>query len=313
MDLIGQLGYYLAGILEGDGTIIVPKSDNTNKTVPSIYISFHINDLEFAKFLISVLGYGTIQKEPTPKAFRLVIRNRKGILDIINLVNGKFRTPKISALHLLIDWVNDKNLKRTDDKNIVIYKLPIDHSPLESNSWFAGFSCCPEVVTFEVRTSDDGVKRNFSTVFSISQSRIDSHLFRAYEQIMSIIAKFLLAKLSMVYISTYDRLGKQASWRAKSTSQRGSIVVVNYFSKYPLFNSKQLDFEDWSKCLHLILAKAHYKIAEVKSSDFDEENKGLDGKVMINTGAEKIKVIKSGMNRSRISFNWDHLNSFYTR
>jgi hypothetical protein len=240
MDLSGQLGYYLAGILEGDGTIIVPKSDNANKNVPSIYISFHINDLEFAKKLISVLGYGTIQKEPTSKAFRLVIRNRKGILDIINLVNGKFRTPKISALHLLIDWVNNNNLKKTNDKNIVIYKLPIDNSPLESNSWLAGFSCCEG--TFEVRTSDDGVRRNFSTVFSISQSRIDTHLFKAYEQIMSTIAKFLLAKLSIVYISTYDRLGKQASWRAKSTSQRGSTVVVNYFSKYPLFNSKQLDF-----------------------------------------------------------------------
>lgn len=44
---------------------------------------------------------------------------------------------------------------------------------------------------------------------------------------MSTIAKFLLAKLSIVYISTIDRLGKQASWRAKSTSQRGSTVVVN--------------------------------------------------------------------------------------
>jgi hypothetical protein len=105
MDRNGQLGYYLAGILEGDGTIIVPKSANTNKTVPSIFISFHINDLEFAKNLISVLGYGTIQKEhTTPEgAFRLVVRNQEGILDIINLVNGKFRTPKIFVLHLLID------------------------------------------------------------------------------------------------------------------------------------------------------------------------------------------------------------------
>lgn len=62
LDLSGQLGYYLAGILEVDGTIIVPKSDNANKNVPSIYISFHINDLESAKNFISVLGYGTIQK-----------------------------------------------------------------------------------------------------------------------------------------------------------------------------------------------------------------------------------------------------------
>lgn len=76
----------------------------------------------------------------------MVIINRKGILDIINLVNGKFRTPKISALHLLIDWVNNNNLKKTNDKNIVIYKLPIDNSPLESNSWLAGFLVVKELL-----------------------------------------------------------------------------------------------------------------------------------------------------------------------
>jgi len=50
------------------------------------------------------------------------------------------------------------------------------------------------------------------------------------------------------------------------------------------------------------LAKAHYKSAEVKSSNYEEENKVLDGKVLIHTGAEKIKAIKSVMNRSRTLF-----------
>jgi hypothetical protein len=103
--LNGQLGPYLAGLIEGDGTIIVPSS--LKKNTPSINISFHINDKVFAEFLVNLLGYGTIQPEPTANAVRLCIRNKSGIIDIVNLINGYFRTPKITALHRLIDWIND--------------------------------------------------------------------------------------------------------------------------------------------------------------------------------------------------------------
>jgi len=45
------------------------------------------------------------------QAFKLVIRNKEGILDIISLVNGKFRTPKINKLHSLIDFINSDPTK----------------------------------------------------------------------------------------------------------------------------------------------------------------------------------------------------------
>ena len=55
----------------------------------------------------------------------------EGILLVIRLVNGFFRTPKINALHRLINHYNSSG------HNIAI--LPLDTSPLSSNSWLSGF------------------------------------------------------------------------------------------------------------------------------------------------------------------------------
>ena len=101
---MGQLGPYLAGLLEGDGSFSIPGllSGNT----PTIYISFNIKDLEFAKFLMDLLG-GSIQMEGnTDQAFRLVFRSKEHILNIIELINGHMRTPKKSQLVKLIEFVN---------------------------------------------------------------------------------------------------------------------------------------------------------------------------------------------------------------
>nr|YP_009059705.1 LAGLIDADG/HNH endonuclease [Parasitella parasitica]AIO05755.1 LAGLIDADG/HNH endonuclease [Parasitella parasitica] len=60
----GQLGYYLAGLIEGDGSIIVPTKDKTpsgKNTHPVIRIVFTLADLPLAKKLQQVLGCGFIQ------------------------------------------------------------------------------------------------------------------------------------------------------------------------------------------------------------------------------------------------------------
>lgn len=101
---VGQLGPYLAGMLEGDGSFSTPGllSGNT----PTIYISFNIKDLEFAHFLMDILG-GSIQPEAnTTQAIRLVFRAQEDILKIIQLINGHMRTPKIGALVKMIEFAN---------------------------------------------------------------------------------------------------------------------------------------------------------------------------------------------------------------
>lgn len=44
------------------------------------------------------------------------------------------RTPKIEALHRLIDWFNARS-----NNNIKLSKLDLDSSPLSSSAWLAGF------------------------------------------------------------------------------------------------------------------------------------------------------------------------------
>ncbi len=44
------------------------------------------------------------------------------------------RTPKLEALHRLIDILQDKN------RIIGITKMPLDMSPINSNSWLSGFT-----------------------------------------------------------------------------------------------------------------------------------------------------------------------------
>lgn len=64
-----------------------------------------------------------------------MIQNLQGVLTVINLINGKMRTPKVNALYSMIDWLNTYKLSKENN----ISKLPLDNSPINSNSWFSGY------------------------------------------------------------------------------------------------------------------------------------------------------------------------------
>ena len=64
----------------------------------------------------------------------LLFQDIKSIKNIAVLLNGNMRTPKIEALHRLIDWLN----AWTTD-GFKIYNLGLDNSWLGSNPWLSGF------------------------------------------------------------------------------------------------------------------------------------------------------------------------------
>ena len=121
-----QLGFYLAGLIEADGSIIVPKENSKNS--PTISISFNILDKPLYR-----LGFGFLEIIESSNAVRLVFRGKYNILKIINLINGKFRTPKIEKLHNLIMYINNMMLK-SEEKLIL---LPLDLNSFDNNSWFS--------------------------------------------------------------------------------------------------------------------------------------------------------------------------------
>lgn len=120
-----QLGYYLAGLIEGDGSIILRKGGR-EKTSPKIVFTFHNREIPMYEKLKSRLESGVVYLEKNGVC-RYSITNADAVIKVINLVNGKFRTPKIQALYDAID-----NLNKWRNANLL--KLPLDTSSVDSNA-----------------------------------------------------------------------------------------------------------------------------------------------------------------------------------
>jgi hypothetical protein len=101
-----NLGYYLTGLIEGDGTILTPICERSAKNrlnYPSIQITFNLKDMPLALVIQKELGFGSLARLKGINAYRLTINNIEGLLFMVYLLNGKMKTPKIIDLDKLID------------------------------------------------------------------------------------------------------------------------------------------------------------------------------------------------------------------
>jgi hypothetical protein len=148
------LGAYLAGLIEGDGSIIVPKEDRNilgKKNYAFVKVCFSIYDKVLAEHLCKSLG-GFLRFNSKQTFVEWVIVDFHSLYNLTNLINGFFRTPKVSQFALLVNYIN----KRIDSLNETpqllkigvsqhmnykrITSLGLDSSPIEANSWLSGFT-----------------------------------------------------------------------------------------------------------------------------------------------------------------------------
>ena len=130
-----QLGYYLAGLIEGDGHLSIPAKGKTtlNRILnPRVVFTAHINNIEMYILLQKRLGGIGRFQHSGDNVIRYIIGDNKGILKIIELVHGKFRTPKNITFNFLIEFFNFKY-------NHNIPNSPLDLSDFANNSWLTGF------------------------------------------------------------------------------------------------------------------------------------------------------------------------------
>lgn len=83
---------------------------------------------------MEVIKGGTIVYPKDSNYLDLLVQDIKSIRNIAVLLNGNMITPKIEALHRLIDWLNARS---TD--GFKIYKLSLDNSWVGSKAlviWF---------------------------------------------------------------------------------------------------------------------------------------------------------------------------------
>lgn len=131
-----NLGYYLAGLLEGDGHISLPSLGVTmlNRVLnPRIVFTSHINNLGMYAFIKSELGNIGRFQTSSDNVIRYIIGDIKGIMLLVNLMHSKLRTPKNIRFNDLIKFMNTKYSLDTPESLL-------DNSNLLNNSWFTGFT-----------------------------------------------------------------------------------------------------------------------------------------------------------------------------
>lgn len=127
----------MAGLIEGDGSIIVKKTIRNKKgklLYPVVKITFVKKDAPLAQKIMEVIKGGTIVYPKDSNYLDLLFQDLKSIKNIAVLLIGNMRTPKIEALHRLIDWLNARTTV-----GFKIYNLGLDNSWLGSNPWLSGF------------------------------------------------------------------------------------------------------------------------------------------------------------------------------
>ena len=223
---------YLTGLIEGDGSIIVPKTERSSKgklNYPSIQIVFHLKDIPLALLIQKNLGGSLIRKKGV-NAYILYINDQKEILNLVRLLNGNMKTPKINSLYKLIDWLNNKNT------NLNLTKLPLNTNSLKNDAWLSGM--IESDGHFSVRSTLTGKYPKIECKFELSQRQKD-HLGYSNETFLANIAEFLNVPLKNIRENTPN-----PQYRLRTMSLETNLRLVNYLNEYPLFGSKFLDYSD---------------------------------------------------------------------
>lgn len=278
MSPAAQLKPYLAGLIEGDGTIVVPKKERSDKnklTYPSIQIVFNAKDLPLAVMLLKLIGHGSINKRKESAAYILTINNRQGLLHTVSLINGHMRTPKWFALSELIIWLNKHEISLQRAKPDPIKILPLSSSPLIADSWLSGFIEADG--SFQVRTSLNSKYTRLACSLEITQARTAKNGDDMFPILKNI------ADLFNVNVNPIRDDRKNPQYRIRTSTIKNNAAVVQYLDKFKLYSSKRLDYQDWRNIFNFFLEDTH------------RQN--------VNT----IVKIKSQMNDRRTVFNWDHL------
>lgn len=198
------------------------------------------------------------------------------------------RTPKIEALHRLIDWLNARS------NNPQILKLGLDNSSLGSNPWLAGFIESDGNFYCGFDLSAEGIAKIVKCYMRISQKKIYKLTSEISEDkntnlfIMEKIREFLSVK-NVNVIKRDKENYVELAYEVRTTKKESCDLLIDYLTTYPLFSSKYQDYLDWQKS-HQIRVTKSYKSIE---------------------GTSKLISLKNSMNTKRTQFNWDSLNNFY--
>lgn len=125
---------WLAGLIDGDGSLLLSKAG-----YPSCEITMGLSDEHALAIIKQKLG-GSLKLRSGVNALRYRLHNKKGMIDLINRINGNIRhTSRIKQLESICLNLNIK-IKYA---NIITI----------NNGWFSGFFDADGTVTYSIKNS----------------------------------------------------------------------------------------------------------------------------------------------------------------
>lgn len=221
-----SLGYYLAGLIEGDGNI----------SIRIITISINYKDIKNAYYLKKLIGYGrVIRYSHTDKAVRLIFSNKKARKRVFELINGK-----LLGLYKYKQLVKEKY-----DIEFNLPIKPIANFNLWDNPWLAGFSDADGSFGIDISKS-----KTHKTGFNI---KITFIIKQKYDFLLKYVQNTLGGS---IYI--FNKNTDKEIYQYSSINYKNAYNIIKYFSKYPpLHNSKYIHFLKWYKVYLIIQNKNH--------------------------------------------------------
>lgn len=189
---------WLAGVIDGDGSLLVSKSGYT-----SCEITMSLEDEHALAIIKQNLG-GSLKLRSGVRALRYRLHNKKGMIELINRINGKIRhTSRIKQLDLIcsklgIDIIYPSNLT-------------------VNNGWFSGFFDADGTITYSL-------KNNYP------------------QMTISVTNKLLVDIITFIDVfggNIYYDKGHNGYYKWSIQSKTDIENFLSYISKYPSYSNKK--------------------------------------------------------------------------
>lgn len=278
------LAAYMAGFLEADGALAPRRKKGVIKTY-ELHFAFNKDDLVFATFLKDYFNMGQITIKSYEHSITWSITSIGNVINFLSFINGFLRGPKTVTLWQALDFLNKKF-------DLSIPLLPINNSPILSNAWLAGFSDGDS--TFQISLSKEEpntVSLNPYYCLEVAEFYI-KHQEEAFinHQSNSLYMQPLADALNV----KLERVERVSSLRVRASRVDNTKLLIDYFTQYPLFSTKYINYLDWVKVIAL-------------------RNKAKSIGDPLYTIYEEVLGIKNNYNSKRDpnTYTWHHLDNFY--
>ncbi len=223
-----EFGYYLAGLIEGDGYF----GDHRFE------ITFNKEDTFLAYYIKKRIGYGSVLSLKSKNYIKYVLRHSEGLKRVLGLVNGKFLTDK---------KINQILTHKYDSK-FGLTILPPAKFYLNSNHWLTGFSDANGSFVINLENSKSHVTDlSLRLEFKIKQNTSE-----------------LLELIKNIFGGNILYLESEQIFYYNSTNLKSAKLIVDYFDNFHLNSSKYINYLKWRKVYRIVQRKEYLTIKGIE-------------------------------------------------